>query len=38
MPRTNEISGGDEPLSDNGWHWKYLVTDYEIFQVTATVS
>ena len=34
IPKTNEMCGGDEPLPGNGTHWKYLVKEYEIFQIT----
>eukprot|EP01084_Bolivina_argentea_P082630 149593_1 len=33
MDRTNEMCGGNDFSHVNGAHWKYLVVEYEIFQI-----
>ena len=33
MEHTNEMCGGNKKLRDNGIHWKYIVKEYEVFQI-----
>ena len=33
MDKINEMCGGNRALPDNGKHWKYVVKEYEVFQI-----